>query len=57
MIVALRPGLPADHVIRRLMLVSVLVIAAVAVHPAAGSAACANPVACENAKPGSAPSA
>src|SRR5690349_18722205 len=34
-----------------------LAVAVLAVFPAAGLAACANPVACENALPGSAPSA
>src|SRR3954464_1628415 len=41
----------------RLMLAFATVVVALALHPALGLAACANPVACENEKPGSAPSA
>jgi hypothetical protein len=41
----------------RLTLALVATIVLFALHPAAGLAACANPVACENEKPGSAPSA
>jgi hypothetical protein len=40
----------------RLTLALVATILLLAAHPAAGLAACENPVACENAKPGSAPS-
>jgi hypothetical protein len=41
----------------RLTLALAATILLLAVWPAAGMAACANPVACENEKPGSAPSA
>src|SRR4051795_6200206 len=41
----------------RLALALVTTILLLAAFPAAGMAACANPVACENEKPGSAPSA
>src|SRR6478736_4817978 len=37
------------------MLALVATLVVLAAHPAAGLAACANPVACENEKPGSAP--
>src|SRR3954454_11635275 len=40
---------------RRFLVALVAAIPVLLVHPAAGFAACANPVACENAKPGSAP--
>src|SRR4051794_3575657 len=41
----------------RLLIALAAAAVVLALHPAAGLAACANPVACENAKPGSAPSA
>ena len=42
--------------LRALLIALAATLGVLAVHPAAGRAACANPVACENAKPGSAPS-
>ena len=42
--------------LRRLTLAFAATLLVLAAHPAAGLAACANPVACENEKPGTAPS-
>ena len=42
--------------LRRLTLALAATLLVLAAHPAAGLAACANPVACENEKPGTAPS-
>ena len=42
--------------LRRLTLAFTATLLVLAAHPAAGLAACANPVACENEKPGTAPS-
>ena len=42
--------------LRRIVLALVATTLLIAAHPAAGFAACANPVACENAKTGSQPS-
>src|SRR3954447_6868828 len=51
-----KPAVPMIPILR-LTLALAATILLLAVHPAAGMAACANPVACENEKPGSAPSA
>jgi hypothetical protein len=50
-------GLWSRTVTRRLILAFAATCVAIAAHPAAGLAACANPVACENEKTGSPPSA
>ncbi|RKQ94073.1 all-beta uncharacterized protein [Solirubrobacter pauli] len=47
---------PAGPIRRRLVVAVAAATALLAISPAVSHAACANPVACENAKPGSAPS-